>query len=179
EGGAGALRTFEPIAVPGLLQTEDYARATIKGGPRELDGSEIDRRVEVRANRQQILARVDRPRLWAVLDEAVIRRVVGGPAVMRDQLHCMADAAEQGKTTIQVLPYRAGAHAGTSGPFVVLDFPEATDRSVVYVETLAGDIYFEDGADVERYTIAFERLQAAALHPDESVRMIRQAADEL
>lgn len=179
EGGASSLRTFEPVAVPGLLQTEGYARATIKGGPRELDGPEIDRRVEVRANRQQILTRADRPRLWAVLDEAVIRRVVGGPTVMRDQLGHLADSAEQGKTTIQILPYRAGAHAGTSGPFVVLDFPEATDRSVVYVETLAGDIYFEDSADVERYTIAFERLQAAALHPDESVRMIRQVADEL
>jgi len=179
EGGAATIRSFEPVAVPGLLQTADYARSTIKGGPRELENDEIERRVEVRLARQQILTRDDRPRLWVVIDEAVIRRVVGGPDVMRDQLRHLADAAEQGKTTIQVVPYRAGAHAGTSGPFVILDFPEATDRSMVYVETLAGDIYFEQAPDVERYTIAFERLLAAALHPDDSVQLIGQAAAEL
>ena len=91
--------------------------------------------------RQEILTRDNRPRLWAVVDEAVIRRVVGGTEVMRGQLRYLADSAQQGKTTIQVVPYRAGAHAGTTGPFVILDFEEPTDPSMVYVETLAGDIY--------------------------------------
>lgn len=176
EGSATSIRSFEPVAVPGLLQTADYARATIKGGPRELDHDEIERRVEVRLARQQILARPDRPRLWAVIDEAVIRRLVGGPDVMREQLRYLAEIAEQGKTSIQVVSYKAGAHAGTSGPFVILGFPEASDRSVVYVETLAGDVYFEQEPDVARYTIAFERLQAAALPLDDSVRLIGQAA---
>jgi transcriptional regulator with XRE-family HTH domain len=176
EGGAASIRNFEPVVVPGLLQTEEYARAMFKGGPRELDRDDIERRVEVRLARQQILTRDDRPRLWAVIDEAVIHRLVGDPAVMRAQLGHLIDTAEQGKTTLQVVPYRAGAHAGTTGPFVILDFPEPTDHSVVYVETLAGDIYLEERADVNRYTIAFDRLLAAALHPDDSVRLIQQAA---
>lgn len=176
EGGAASIRNFEPVVVPGLLQTEDYARAMFKGGPRELERDEIERRVEVRLARQQILTRGDRPRLWAVIDEAVIHRLVGDPAVMRAQLGHLIDTAEQGKTTVQVVPFRAGAHAGTTGPFVILDFPEPTDPAVVYVETLAGDIYLEERADVNRYTIAFDRLLAAALHPDDSVRLIQQVA---
>lgn len=179
EGGATTIRNYEPSVIPGLLQTEEYAQATFRGGPRELDGDEIERRVEVRLARQQILLHRDRPRLWTVIDEAVIRRVVGGADVMRGQLLNLADAAERGKTTIQVVPFRAGAHSGTTGPFAILDFPEDTDQSVVYVETLAGDIYLEQPPDVERYMIAFERLLATALHPDDSVRLIKQAASEL
>ncbi len=179
EAGAASIRNFEPIVVPGLLQTGDYARAMFRNGPRELDRDEVERRVELRLTRQEILSRDDRPRLWAVTDEAVIRRLVGGTEVMRGQLHHLADAAQQGKTTIQVVPYRAGAHAGTTGPFVILDFEEPTDPAVVYVETLAGDIYLEERPDVNRYTLAFDRLVAAALHPDDSVRLIEQAADTM
>jgi transcriptional regulator with XRE-family HTH domain len=179
EAGAASIRNFEPIVVPGLLQTEDYARATFRNGPRELDVDEVQRRVEVRLARQEILARDDRPRLWAVIDEAVIHRAVGGVSVMRRQLRHLAESAQQGRTTIQVVPYRAGAHAGTTGPFVILDFPEPTDPAVVYVETLAGDIYLEERSDVNRYTLAFERLLAASLHPDESVQMIERLARTL
>ena len=160
--------------VPGLLQTEEYARQTFRNGPRELDREDIERRVQVRMERQRVLAREDRPRLWAVVDEAVIRRVVGGPEVMREQLCHLIECAEQGKTTLQVVPFGAGAHAGTTGPFVILDFPDATDPAVVYVETLAGDIYLEQRLDVDRYTLAFARLLAAALHPDDSVRLVQQ-----
>ena len=179
EAGASSIRNFEPVVVPGLLQTEDYARETFRNGPRELDRDEIERRVEVRMARQKVLARDDRPRLWVVVDEAVIRRVVGGPQVMRGQLRHLAECAEQGRTTIQVVPFAAGAHAGTTGPFVILEFLEPTDPWVVYVETVAGDIYLEEPRDVDRYTLAFDRLLAAALHPDESVRLIEQAAGTL
>jgi transcriptional regulator with XRE-family HTH domain len=179
EAGAASIRNFEPIVVPGLLQTENYARATFRNGPRELDRDEVERRVEVRMARQKILTRDDRPRLWAVIDEAVISRVVGGAEVMREQLRHLADAAQQGKTTVQVVPYRAGAHAGTTGPFVILEFHETTDPAMVYVETLAGDIYLEERSDVNRYTLAFDRLVAAALHPDDSVQLIEQAASAL
>jgi hypothetical protein len=130
-------------------------------------------------SRQRIFARDDRPRLWAVVDEAAIRRVVGGPDIMRGQLQNLVEAAEQGKTTIQVVPFRSGAHSGTTGPFSILEFPEANDPSVVYVETLAGDIYLEQPAGVERYTIAFDRLLAVALSPDDSVGLIEQTASEL
>jgi Domain of unknown function (DUF5753) len=98
---------------------------------------------------------------------------------MRGQLQHLADAARQGKTTVQVVPYRAGAHAGTTGPFVILDYAEATDPAVVYVETLARDIYLEERADVDRSTLAFDRLVAAALHPDDSVQLIEQVAGGL
>jgi transcriptional regulator with XRE-family HTH domain len=179
EAGAASIRNFEPVVVPGLLQTEEYARQMSRGGPRELDREDIERRVQVRMERQRILTREDRPRLWAVIDEAVIRRVVGGPEVMREQLRHLIECAEQGKTTLQVVPFSAGAHAGTTGPFIILDFPEPTDPSVVYVETLAGDLYLEERADVDRYTLAFDRLLAAALHPDDSARLVQQAAEAM
>jgi transcriptional regulator with XRE-family HTH domain len=179
EAGAASIRNFEPIVIPGLLQTPDYAGALNRNGPLELDRDEIERRVEVRMARQKILARDARPRLWTVVDEAAIHRVVGGPEVMCGQLRHLVESAEQGKTTLQVVPYSAGAHAGTTGPFVILNFPEPTDPAVVYVETLAGDIYLEERSDVNRYTLAFDRLLAAALHPDDSVRLIEQVASAM
>ena len=115
-----------------------------------------------------------------MIDEAVIHRVVGGTEVMRGQLRHLVESARQGKTTIQITPYRAGAHAGTIGALdVILDFDEPTDPAVVYVETLAGDIYLEERSDVNRYTLAFDRLLAALLHPDESVQLIEQVASTL
>jgi transcriptional regulator with XRE-family HTH domain len=179
ETGAISIRNFEPLLIPGLLQTADYARAMIRGGARELDRDEIERRVEVRLSRQQVLVKEDRPRLWAVIDEAVIRRVVGSPAIMAAQLQQLAEAAEHGKTTLQVVPFGAGAHAGTSGPFVILGLPEPAEPDLVYVETLAGDIYLEEPADVDRYTLAFDRLRAAALHPDDSIALVKAAACSL
>src|ERR1035437_5204526 len=179
EAGAASIRNFEPVVVPGLLQTADYAREIFRNGPRELDPEDVERRVEVRLARQEILSRDDRPRLWAVIDEAVIHRVVGSTSVMHEQLRHLADSAQQGKTTIQVVPYRAGAHAGTIGAFVILDFEDPTAPAMVYVETLAGDIYLEERPDVNRYTLAFDRLVAASLHPDDSVQMIEQAASTL
>ncbi len=179
ETGAVSIRNFEPLLIPGLLQTADYARAMIRGGARELDSDEIERRVEVRLSRQQVLLKEDRPRLWAVIDEAVTRRVVGGPAIMAAQLQQLAEAAEQGKTTLQVVPFSAGAHAGTSGPFVILGLPGPDEPDLVYVETLAGDIYLEERADVDRYTLAFDRLLAAALHPDDSIALVEAAARSL
>ena len=164
-------------------------QVTLDGGQRHVDDGEVQHDHELRHRqrqqqrepvaRQKILTRDDRPRLWAVIDEAVIRRVVGGTEVMRGQLRYLADSAQQGKTTIQVVPYRAGAHAGTTGPFVILDFEEPTDPAMVYVETLAGDIYLEERSDVNRYTLAFDRLRAASLHPDDSVQLIEQAASTL
>jgi len=179
EAGAASIRNFEPVVVPGLLQTADYAREIFRNGPIELDRDDVERLVEVRVARQEILARDDRPRLWAVIDEAVIHRVVGSASVMRGQLRHLIESAQEGKTTIQVVPYRAGAHAGTIGSFVILDFEEPTDPDMVYVETLAGDIYLEERSDVNRYTLAFDRLRAASLHPDDSVRLIEQAANTL
>lgn len=179
EAGAASIRNFQPLMVPGLLQTEAYAREMIRNGAYELDSDEVESRVQVRLARQRILERDDRPRLWTVIDESVIRRQVGGPEVMLDQLWHLTESAKQGKTTLQIVPYRAGAHAGITGPFVILHFPEPADPAVVYVETLAGDIYLEEPTDVKRYSIAFDRLMAAALSPDDTVRLIERAASEM
>ena len=150
EAGAASIRNFEPVVVPGLVQTADYAREIFRNGPIELDPDEVERLLEVCRARQEVLARDDRPRLWAVIDEAVIHRAVGAVGVMRGQLRHLAESGQQGRTTIRVVPYRAGAHAGAIGAFVILDFPEASDPAVVYVETLAGDIYLEERSDVNR-----------------------------
>lgn len=177
EAGAASVRTFESLAMPGLLQTPDYARAMIRGGPLELDSDEIDRRVQVRMARQEILSRSDRPRLWVVLDEAALHRTVGSSAIMRNQLAHLVEQSEQGRTTVQVVPFKAGAHAGPTGPFVILEFTEATDPNVVYLENIPDGVYLEGATDVEAFMLAFDRLRAAALHPDDSISLIQRVAD--
>ena len=179
EAGAASIRNFEPVVVPGLLQTADYAREIFRNGPIELDPDEVERLLEVRQARQEVLARDDRPRLWAVIDEAVIHRVVGG--VERDARAAPAPgrvrAAGQDHDPGRALPCRRTRRGdrGVRHP----GLPEATDPAVVYVETLAGDIYLEERSDVNRYTLAFDRLVAAALHPDDSVQMIERLASTL
>ncbi|GAA2444767.1 hypothetical protein GCM10010191_71800 [Actinomadura vinacea] len=107
----------------------------VRGGPLELEPDEIERRVEVRMNRQRLLTGPDRPQLWAIIDEAALRRVMGGPEVRRAQLRHLERSAH-GRTTLQILPFGIGPHPGTTGPFIVLGFPEATEVDVVYMETI-------------------------------------------
>ena len=179
ETEASSIRNFELALIPGLLQTEDYARALIGGGPMELDAGDVDRRVEVRMTRQQILAQAGRPQLWAILDEAAIHRTVGGPAVMRRQLESLAQAGEQGRTTIQIVPFGAGAHSGQLGPFVILGFPEPSEPEVVTVETVGGNLYVDKPEEVRLYTTAFDHLRAVALSPGDSRAMLRAAAEAM
>jgi len=151
----------------------------IRRGTAELTEEQIARRVEFRTSRRAVLTRDPDPlRLWVVLDEAALRRVVGSRAIMRDQLTHLADAAEHAKITLQVLPFGHGAHPGMQGPFTILDFPWPTDPGVVYIEHRSGAFYLEDPAEIKAHTIAFEHLCAHALRPDESVTMIRNVAKE-
>ncbi|GAA3931922.1 helix-turn-helix transcriptional regulator [Actinomadura viridis] len=178
EAGATTIRAFEPLTVPGLLQTADYSRAMIRGGPHELDPDEIDRRAQVRSARQEILSRPDRPHLWVVLDEAALHRTVGSKAIMRRQLAHLIEMAQRDKTTLQVLPFEVGAHAAsTTGPFVILGFAEPTDPDVVYLETIPDGVYLENASDVQGFMLAFDRLLDAALRPDDSIALIRRVAD--
>ena len=179
EAEASSIRNFELAMVPGLLQTEDYARALIGGGPMELDATEVERRVEVRMTRQQALDREERPQLWVIVDEAAIRRTVGGPAVMRGQLEALVKTADQARTTIQVVPYSAGAHPGQLGPFVILGFPEPSEPEVVTMETVGGNLYVDKPEEVRLYTTAFDHLRAVALSPGDTRAMLRAAADDL
>ncbi len=145
----------------------------------ELDATEIDRRVEVRTTRQQALDRTERPQLWVIIDEAAIRRIVGGPAVMRAQLEALLAASAQARTTIQVVPYSAGAHPGQLGPFVILGFPEPAEPDVVTMETVGGNLYVDKPEEVRLYTTAFDHLRAVALSPADTRAMLRAAAQAL
>lgn len=177
EQGAAQLRAYEAQFVPGLLQTEAYAEAVVRRGTAELTEDQVARRIRLRTERQAALVREPDPlRLWAVLDEAVLRRVVGSPEIMREQLHHLATAAEKAKITIQVLPFEHGAHPGMKGPFTIFGFPWAADPGVVYIEHRCGAFYLEQPLEIEAHTVAFEHLCAQALSPEESITMIRGIA---
>jgi transcriptional regulator with XRE-family HTH domain len=176
EAETAAIRSYEISVVPGLLQTADYARAVLRETFPRHTPQQIDRLVDLRMARQRRLD--DKPplELWAILDEAVIRRPVGGPAIMCQQLTHLLAAAERASVTIQVLPFACGAHAAHTGSFSVLEFPDRSDSEVAHVETVAGYIYLEKDRDVRARSEAFDRLRAAALSPGASVELIAQAA---
>ena len=171
------IRTWEPLLVPGLLQTEQYAWAIIGARwPDDPDG--VQRRVMARMARRTLLSKPDAPDLIAVMDEAALRRPIGGAEVMRDQLHELL--RPRANVTIRVVPYAAGAHPGLEGSFVLLDFREQTSfPTEVYAETLAGDIYPESTDQIARISLAYERIGDIALSPDESAKLIRHASEEL
>ncbi|HEX5114387.1 MAG TPA: helix-turn-helix transcriptional regulator [Pseudonocardiaceae bacterium] len=179
EQGAAQLRLYEAQLIPGLLQTDDYTEAVVRRGTAELTEVQINRRKELRSQRKSALVRDPDPlRLWVVLDEAVLRRMVGGRNVMHDQLTYLADSADQAKITLQVLPFDHGAHPGMHGPFAIMGFPWPTDPGIVYIEHRSGAFYLEDQHQIDAHTVAFEHLCAHALPPDESVTMIRNVAKE-
>ncbi|GAA0345521.1 helix-turn-helix transcriptional regulator [Actinoallomurus spadix] len=176
ENEARSVWNYESLYIPGLLQTEDYARAVIPGGMPSLSRQEVDRRVQVRMERQAILDRDPALRLWAICDEAAIHRAVGGPAVMRDQLLHLVSAMERPNVTLQVVPFNVGAHPGMPGSFVVLQF--SGDPAVVYIDSMAGNLFLEEEADVHRYTGLYEHLRAVAISPDATRKLIIRVADE-
>lgn len=179
EAEAATIRTFEAMLVPGLLQTEAYARIVIQEDPSLDNASDIDTRVAVRMTRQGRLDG-DKPlHLWAIVGEAALRQRIGGAEVMRDQLRHLLDMAKRPNVTLQVVPFAIGAHAGVDGSFALLDFPEPSDLVVVYVENLTSGLYIEDLDQIRRYTLVFDHLRAAALAPSQSVALIRKVAKEL
>lgn len=173
ESAAIEMRDYEPLVVPGLLQTEDYARALVVADP-SLDAEGVEMRVRVRMERQALLTRTDPLIFIAVLDESVIRRMIGGHEVMRAQLKHLVELSELRNITIQVLPFSGGAYAGMAGSFAILDFSDSA--SIVYTENLTGDIY-QESCDIRRYGVVFENLRAAALSPLESIRLVDAAGD--
>jgi transcriptional regulator with XRE-family HTH domain len=178
EDEASEIRTWDAQLIHGLLQTEDYARAVISAG-RLLPGPEdVDRRIAARKARQALLDRPDAPHLHAVFDEAVVRRPVGGPAVMSSQLLALAKAARRPNVTIHVLPYDAGAHAGLDGRFTILSYPNPADPDIAYVEGTMGDVYLESAEETGQHRKRFDQITALALSPAESTRLIVEAAKE-
>jgi transcriptional regulator with XRE-family HTH domain len=180
EDESSAMRLYCPELVPGLLQTEDYARAVIRAVRPGYDEQSVERRVTARLARQkELLDRPAAPDLGLVLNEAVLRRLVGGAQTMAAQLRALAEAARRPPVMLQVLPFSAGAHAALEGGFVLIKFPEETDPDVVYVEGIMGDLYLESEVEVKRYQSAFERIQAVALGPKESSAFISALAREV
>lgn len=180
ESSAVQLESYNSIVVPGLFQTSAYAEAIIRGWEPELSDAEVAKRVELRLARQHVLDRDPDPlRVWAVLDESVLRRAAGGPAVLRDQLEHLVKLAKRPNIDLQVLPANAGAHTGTDGTFVLMTFPPELPGSAVYVQTLITGIYYEDAAEVLRYRNALTRLRVQAVTPEESSAVIVRIAEEL
>jgi transcriptional regulator with XRE-family HTH domain len=181
---AESIHMYSPLVVPGLLQTPDYARAVLRAVRIDLrpHREEIDRRVEFRRQRQKLLTERllgdDPPALWMVLDEAVLRRLVGGREVMRAQLEHLCEVAEPSNMALQVLPFSAGAHPGLDGNFAVIR-PGSVHPDVVFIETHKRDLYHEDADVIRRYAQLFDYLQAAALDPGETVAFIASVAKQL
>jgi transcriptional regulator with XRE-family HTH domain len=178
EAAAATIRSFEVQFVHGLFQTADYARAVTRLGRKPAPEGEIDRWVNLRLKRQELMSRPDPPNVWSVVDEAVLRRPVGGTAVMRAQLRHLIEVAQLPHVTLQVIPFARGAHAGESGSFTVLRFEERDLPDVVYLEQLTNAVYLEQRSDVERYLEVVDEISSQALTPDETTRLIEQAARE-
>jgi transcriptional regulator with XRE-family HTH domain len=179
EAEASSVHVYESELVHGLLQTAEYYRVFLRTAPAAANDDEVQRKIAVRVARQERLIGDDPPEYWAVLSEAVIRRVVGGAEVMREQLNHIADVAELPHVSIQVLPFSAGAHPAMDGAFRILGFPEPGDPDVVYLENQIGSLYLEERPEVARYAQMFNHLVTQALDPDDSRRMIAHAAKEL
>lgn len=168
--------TYEMTIVPGLLQTEDYARAVIKGMLPHATDEEIEQRVEARMRRQAVLLKDPPLKLWAIVDEAALRRQVGSAAVMKAQIEYLRTVADRPEVTLQVLSFDAGPHPAMLGAFVLLKFDEPIAPDIVYVEALAGDLILDDAPSIERYTSTFEHLRAAAASPAITMRLLATLA---
>ncbi|BAL90526.1 putative DNA-binding protein [Actinoplanes missouriensis 431] len=173
EQAAELIRTYEVQFVPGLLQTDAYARAVIRLGHDHADPGEIDRRARLRMARKQVLARPDAPRLWAVLDEAVLRRPIGGPEVLREQIQSLLDVCDSPAVRLQVMPFASGGHAAAGGAFTILRFPHEKLPDVVYIEHLTSGLYLERREEVDHYAAAFGRLSIEAEHPSRTPDLLR------
>ncbi|GAA2578883.1 helix-turn-helix transcriptional regulator [Winogradskya consettensis] len=178
EAAARSVRAYEQQVIPGLLQTDMYADALIRGARLSDTDQQIEQRVRVRMARQALLIQDDPIDLWVVLDEAVVSRPVGGDDVMRDQLFRLAEMAALPNVTLQILPFAAGAHAGMDGTFAILDFPDAEDPDVVFVENATGGLFLEKVDELSKYNSIFDAIRSTALPPEESRNMIALLAEE-
>jgi transcriptional regulator with XRE-family HTH domain len=179
EAATASIRTYEPLVVPGLFQTTAYARAVLHASVPNMRPEEVERKVELRMARQPMLTQDDPPAVWAVLDEAAMRRPVGERGVMSEQLHHLGEAAALPTVTVQVVPFTAGEHAGLSGAFTILGFPEPADPDVVYIEHATGDLYLERTEEIQQYTLLFDHLRAAALAPADSAAFLATLLKDL
>ncbi|HYN96913.1 MAG TPA: helix-turn-helix transcriptional regulator [Pilimelia sp.] len=173
EAAAARIRTYEVQFVPGLLQTREYARAVVRLGHGRASADEVDRRVDVRMERKRVLGRPEPPQLWCVVDEAALRRPIGGQRVMREQLLALIEATTQPTVQLQVVPFLAGGHAAAGGAFTILRFPERDLPDVVYIEQLTSALYLDKRDDVDQYAAAMERVCVEAEPPARTPDILR------
>jgi transcriptional regulator with XRE-family HTH domain len=179
EDGAASISQYSALLVPGLLQTEAYGRAVLQAIRPDRRARDLERRLRLRMTRQALLTGETAPQYWVILDEAALRRTVGGSKVMPEQLDRLIDATELPNVTIQVLPFSNGAHAGMDGEFTILHYRDSADPDMLYIENTGGDVYFDDPEVTHRYVAIFDHLRAAALDPAESYRTLAIIKDEL
>jgi DNA-binding XRE family transcriptional regulator len=179
EQAATLIRTYEGQFVPGLLQTDDYMRAVVRGAHLEESSDEVGRRVRLRMARQILLTRDSPPRLWAVVDEAALRRPVGGKEVMRGQLERLIEATKLPNVTLQILPFASGAHPAMVGSFSVLRFPDEELPDIVYLEHLTSALYLNKPDEVDQYLHVMESICVRAAAPDQTVELLDQILAEL
>jgi hypothetical protein len=179
EEAAQLIRVYEMQFVPGLLQTEEYARAVVVQGAPGLEPEEVDRRVALRMGRQKLLHKDNPPRLWAIVDEAALRRPMGGRDVLAAQIERLMDAVSEPTITLQVMPFRYGGHAAEGGAFTIMRFPEADLPDMVYMEYLTGALYLDKPDEVERYAAVMERLSVAGTSPDKTREILAAMLKEI
>jgi len=179
EEAAQLIRVYEVQFVPGLLQTQDYARAVIMQGSPGLDADEVERRVQLRVGRQQLLSRPSPPRFWAIVDEAALRRPMGGRDVHVAQIERLMDVIGEPNITLQVMPFKYGGHAAEGGPFMIMRFPETDLPDIVYMEYLTGAHYIDKEEEVERYAAVMERLSVAGTSPDRTREILAGMLKEI
>ena len=179
ESAASEIRVYEVNIIPGLLQTEDYARTMMRSGTMNGSHEDVERKVALRMARQPALTRDDPPMLWTVVDEAALRRRVGGTELMRAQLEHVLELSGLKNVAMQVIPFGAGAHPAMGRPFVILVFPERVDPDVVYLEDLTSTLYLEDVDEVDRYNVFFNHLRATALSFEDSSALITSVLKEM
>jgi transcriptional regulator with XRE-family HTH domain len=176
EQAASVIRNFETQFIPGLLQTEEYARAVIRLGNGAAPAEGIERRVSLRMRRQELLRRPDPPHVWAVIDEAALRRPMGGATTMRAQLAHLAEISELPNVTVQIMPFSAGGHAAAGGPITILRFAEDSIRDVVFLEQLNSAVYVDRATDIDRYWHVMNRLAIEAAPPTAAAKIIHQVS---
>ncbi len=178
EAAAALIRSYEVQFVPGLLQTREYARAVVLLGHGRAGLDEIERRVDLRMRRQELLRRPRPPRLWAVVDEAALRRPIGGPTVMRGQLQALLEATRTPNVRLQVIPFAAGGHAAAGGAFTILRFGDQDLPDIVYIEQLTSALYLDKREDLDFYAVAMERLCVEAEPPERTPEILKRMIAE-
>jgi transcriptional regulator with XRE-family HTH domain len=179
EAAASLIRTYEVQFVPGLLQTRDYARAVVQLGHQRAPEAEVERRVDLRLARQSLLTRPRPPQLWAVIDEAALRRPIGGLAVLREQIEALIAATTRPNVRLQIVPFDIGGHAAAGGAFTILRFPERDLSDVVYVEQLTSALYLDKREDLDLYAETMERLCLEAHPPSRTTETLAAILKDL